>query len=89
MAVHNSTCGFHAGNTAFLCALNGDAKSANTHLAAFTDSSEESEFARNRIKELMDGKQAKSADLGLYYERCVLDVGAKSVWTAKNDDITA
>eukprot|EP00744_Colponema_vietnamica_P002270 GILI01003595.1.p1 GENE.GILI01003595.1~~GILI01003595.1.p1 ORF type:complete len:829 (+),score=226.05 GILI01003595.1:114-2600(+) len=84
MDAQNSTCDYHAGNSAFLCALNGDTTGAQRHLETFKDASDESEYARGRISELIKGRRV--ASLGLYYDRCVLEAGTKAVWEAKSDE---
>eukprot|EP00388_Colpodella_angusta_P001515 GDKJ01004792.1.p1 GENE.GDKJ01004792.1~~GDKJ01004792.1.p1 ORF type:complete len:597 (+),score=55.42 GDKJ01004792.1:160-1791(+) len=79
MAVQSTRCDFHGGNSAFLSALNGDAVSATRGLAAFKVDSEEGDWVRGRVMELINNRQA--ADFGIFYDRCMLEVNQKT-WAA-------
>eukprot|EP00743_Colponemidia_sp_Colp-15_P013986 GILK01016439.1.p1 GENE.GILK01016439.1~~GILK01016439.1.p1 ORF type:complete len:134 (-),score=13.35 GILK01016439.1:262-663(-) len=91
MALQNSTCGYQDGNKAFLSALTGDVNTAKVNLEAFKDTTEECEFVKTRILDLIKG--GLSSELGLFFDRCILDVSSesadKNVWKTKkgNSDI--
>eukprot|EP00744_Colponema_vietnamica_P000408 GILI01000728.1.p1 GENE.GILI01000728.1~~GILI01000728.1.p1 ORF type:complete len:839 (-),score=211.33 GILI01000728.1:453-2969(-) len=79
MAVQSTRCDYYGGNSAFLSALNGDAVSATRGLAAFKIESEEGDWVRGRVMELINSRQP--ADLGVFFDRCMLEGHEKTYTT--------